>query len=357
MKRFSTLAPMSFLTALALASGQARAQRVLIHPLNATAGEYPEAVGLSHDGKTVYAGLIGSNTLVGFDAQSLNSVSSVSVPASTGIVSDNSGNLFTTTAPWFRNILVGGGADPHQQGVWRVTPSGTASVYGVLPFENTLPNALAVDTTGNVYATNLVGDQIYRVDASGKTTLWSQNALYAGKAPNDPTNATPGFPLGGNGAQLRGSNLYTDSTDYGRILITPIKPDGSAGTPRVYLQSDRLIGVDAFDIDDAGNVYGANLLTSELLKVTPQGVVTVLANASDGLSSPTGITLNSASDPTSIYFSNFSLGAFPFLTATGNPGIGRLDLGSSVPEPGVFATMTGTAFFAGSLLLRRRKIG
>ena len=84
--------------------------------------------------------------------------------------------------------------------------------------------------------------------------------------------------------------------------MTPINADGSAGTPRVYLQSDRLIGVDAFDLDAAGNVYGANLLTSEILKVTPQGDVPYWRARKTGLSSPTGITLDSASNPTAIYF-------------------------------------------------------
>ena len=300
--------------------------RVVLQPLDPAAGEYPEAVGLSPDGKTVYAGLIGANTLVGFDAQTLARKSSVAVPAATGIISDSGGNLFTTTAPWFRDRLVGGGARPQEQGIWRITPGGQAAVFGVLPFQNTLPNALAMDAGGNIYATNLIGDQIYRVDASGTATLWSQNALYAGKAPDDPTSPTPGFPLGGNGAQIRGNILYTNSTDFGRIVQTVINPDGTAGGVSVYLQSPRLVGVDAFDLDDAGNVYAANLLTSEILRVTPQGSVTVLASASNGLSSPTGIVLSSRSNPRSIFFSNFSLGAFPFLTLTGKPAIGRIDL-------------------------------
>lgn len=354
MQRFTKMAAACLMTALILSGGRGQGQSILIHPLSPAAGEFPEAVGLSSDGKTLYAGMIGANSLQGFDTKTLNRISAVSIPAPTGIVADKHGNIFTTTAPWFRNLLVGGGARPEDQGIWRVTPSGNAAVFGTLPFVNNLPNALAVDASGNIYATNLIGDQIYRVDASGKTTLWAQNSLYAGKAPTDPSSPTPGFPLGGNGMQLRGHNLFTDSTDYGRILETPINPDGTAGTPRVYLQSDSLIGVDAFDIDSAGNVYAANLLTSEIVKVTSQGHVTIIADATDGLSSPTGITLNSPDNPTAIYFSNFSLPAFPFLTATGNPGIGRISLTSPVPEPGVNALMISAAVFAGSRLLRRR---
>ncbi len=300
--------------------------RVKLKALSPSLGEFPEAVALSEDGTTLYAGLIGSNKLVSFDSATLETKSSVSVPAPTGIIPDGKQGVLTTTAPWFRNQLVGGGATATEQGVWQISQSGLATIVATLPFDNNLPNALAKDAVGNLYVTNLIGDQIFKVDTSGQSSLWAQNSLYAGSASNDPTTATPGFSIGGNGAKIVGSNLFTSCTDFGRIIQTPILSDGSAGSPTIYVESPLLVGVDAFDMDEAGNVYAANLLSNQLLRVSPAGQVEVLAQADDGLSSPTGIVLNSRKSPTRIYFCNFSLPAFPFLKSTGKPAVGMLTL-------------------------------
>ncbi len=352
MKRFTQMAFPALIGVLSLFAARSEGQSVLLHPLNPAAGEFPEAVGISRDGGTVYAGMVGSNRLQGFNSVTLDKVSDFSIPAPTGIVADAQGNVFCTTAPWFRNLLVGGGARPQDQGVWRVTSSGEASVFGVLPFENTLPNALAVDRAGNIYASNLIGNEIYRIDAGGHTSVWAQNALFAGNPSTDPASPSPGFSLGGNGMQLRGNRLFVDVTDYGRILEIPINPDGTAGSVNIYRQSARLVGIDGFDLDNEGNVYGANLLTSEILKVDPQGNVTVLASKADGISSPTGITLDSPEHPTSLYFSNFSLPAFPFLTETNHPAVGKITLSTAVPEPSSLVLALGLALSGGTLLYR-----
>ena len=279
MKRFITVAPAATMlrtTAVLLAllsAGGAIAQNVTVKQLNTNTGEYPEAVALSRDGKTLFASMFPGDRLEGFNTSDLSQSFNVALAAPTGIALDSNGDLLVATAPWFRNQVVGGPANPADQGVWRVTAAGNATKIATLPFANVLPNAIATDATGNIYVSNLLGNEIYQVTTNGNVSIWAQNALFAG----DPSNALrqarpPDFPIGVNGMQIRNSTMYVSVTDYGRILAIPINGDGSAGSVSTYIQSSDLVGIDGFDMDAAGNVYGGNTLFSKIQKATPQGM-------------------------------------------------------------------------------------
>ncbi|MBC8137191.1 MAG: hypothetical protein H8F28_15025 [Fibrella sp.] len=333
------------------------AQNITIQALNPAAGEFPEAVALSADGGTLYSGFFLSGVVQGFRTDTLARTTSVAVPAPLGIARDRNGDMLVATAPWFRDQLTGGSSGvPQDQGVWRVTAAGVANRVAVLPFVGVLPNALATDSVGNIYVADLLGDALYRVDTVGTVSVWAQSSLLAGDPSSDPSSPTAGFPLGGNGVQVRGSTLYVSNTDYGRILAIPINADGSAGAISTYLQSDRLIGLDGFDMDDFGTVYGANIITSELVRADPSGAIITLAGPNDGLSSTTGVAINSTSNPSSLYFSNFSI-PVPFLTSVNQPGVGRLSLSPTVvPEAHTLGlSLLGAAYLTGTVILRRRR--
>ncbi len=321
------------LATLSLTPAFTRAATIRIQPLNPAFGQLPEDVHLSPDKQTLYASFFPANELGVYDRRTLHQRATITVPAPTGITLDTNGDILVATAPWFRSVLLTGAPDPataSSQGVWRITPCGTATLIATLPFDNDLPNGIAVDRRGNIYVSNLIGDQIYRVDPAGSVTLWAENALFAGDPSTDPGSPSAGFPAGGNGIQIIGSNLFLSNTDAGSILRVPINPNGSAGSVSVYVRDRRLIGTDGFKIDASGFIYTASPLTSEIKRVSPRGAIETLATFADGLRASSGLDINSYEHPTRLFFCNFSP-PFSFLdpSVQGQPGLGLLLLAPS----------------------------
>lgn len=97
------------------------------------------------------------------------------------------------------------------------------------PFEGVLPNGLAARGNGDVFVSNLIRSEIYRVDASGSTSLWLEDDPLRGDPSIDRTAPFPEFDqIGGSGLQLIGSSLFASNTDLGRgALLRKKRPDAS----------------------------------------------------------------------------------------------------------------------------------
>lgn len=325
------------------------AGQVTIRHLDPLLGEFPEASVLSADGTVLYASHFAGGKISAYDAETLEERFSFSIGAATGMSIDQNGDLLVATAPWFLGVF-SGSVDPStapDQGVWRINSSGQATRVATLPFENNLPNGIAGGSNGATYVSNLLGDQIYRVNAFDQSEIWLQDSRLFGDPSTDPTSPSAGFPLGGNGLQVIGSSLFVSNTDAGQVLEVAINADGSAGEISVFAEHDRLVGIDGFQIDSLGNLYAANLLTDEILMLSATGDLSTLADYDDGLRAPAGLSLDSLTDPTRLYFNNFSA-PFPFLDAgsVGAPGVGYL----TVPTPGALTILAG-----GSCLMARRR--
>lgn len=87
------------------------------------------------------------------------------------------------------------------------------------------------------------------------------------------------------------------------VTALPIKPDGSAGRPRVFAQSLRRVP-DGCGLDADGNLYVTCYASHNVYKVTPNGKVSLFAEDPHGtmIASPTNVAFRDGY----VYFANLS---------------------------------------------------
>ncbi len=238
-----------------------------------------------------------------------------------GIAIDNSGNIFVSLGPPF---FVGGGygalyqispdgtetllveypegpaiagltvdseggvyfamPDPGQPnvGVYRVTDEGAERIPGT---ENmAVPNGLAFDDEGNLYATDSILGSIWRMapDGSSEAEPWISHELLAGCSEEDA--------VGANGIALWESGFYVANTGNGLLVYVPILEDGSAGEPEVIAgdpecnSGEELYAMDGIALDEEGNVYALLVLQHKFVVINPgDGTHELLLDEEDGL--------------------------------------------------------------------------
>jgi sugar lactone lactonase YvrE len=134
------------------------------------------------------------------------------------------------------------------------------------------PDDVAIDSSGNVYLTDLTYSGIWKISSDGsKVDLWSADALL-----NWPPKPYSGLPLGVNDLVIdkQGKNIYAVTDGNPLVLRIPIKDDGTAGDP-VPLPS----GFSAFDgieLDTKGNIYVSEILLNQIWVLSTDGSKRIL---------------------------------------------------------------------------------
>jgi sugar lactone lactonase YvrE len=109
--------------------------------------------------------------------------------------------------------------------------------------------------------------------------------------------------------------MYVSNTSTDEILTIPLKPDGTAGeiTVRYHLNAP-----DDFAIARNGDLYVAENVPNQLVRVTPGGTITTLATATDGLSNPSAALFGTLGrEHSRLYVTNSSyFGSNPSLQIT-----------------------------------------
>ncbi len=130
-----------------------------------------------------------------------------------------------------------------------------------------LPDDVEIDSKGNIYLSDLTYAGIWKISPDGKrVVMWSSHPLLN-------WSATPysGFPLGVNVLVMdkEEKNIYAATDGEPIILKIPIKPDGSAGEPKVISRGHSPF--DGIELDDRGNIYVSEILRNEIWVVSPDG--------------------------------------------------------------------------------------
>jgi sugar lactone lactonase YvrE len=208
-----------------------------------------------------------------------------------GIETDQHGNLFVAAVAPF---------DDTMHGIWKVEPDGTATLVAPLPlFFESMPNDIAVDNQGNVYASDPFAGRIWRLATDGSLSEWIVDDLlraYFGD-----------FEFGVNGLTYHGGALYGAITVDGRVVRIPIGSDGAAGTPTAVVEDLSLFGIDGIELDRRGNIYVTNNVSQTIQRIadgSPMIETIVENNGGAPLSSPASLAISR--NHQSIYVANLN---------------------------------------------------
>ncbi|MBL9113665.1 MAG: SUMF1/EgtB/PvdO family nonheme iron enzyme [Verrucomicrobiaceae bacterium] len=177
----------------------------------------------------------------------------------------------------------------------KISPAGVVTTLAAETLQGCV--SAAVDGAGNIYVAS--SDLIQKVTPAGVASIFAGNPLSPGSA--DGTGMAASFYSPEGVAVDTTGNVYV--ADYANHTIRKITPAGVvttlAGSAGQVGFTDgtgaaaRFSNPQGVAVDAAGNVYVADYSNNAVRKVTPAGVVTTLADASDNLgSSLTGITVD-----------------------------------------------------------------
>jgi sugar lactone lactonase YvrE len=206
--------------------------------------------------------------------------------------------------------------------VERFTPNGVGTDFGPTGF-NTQPEGLAFDPAGNLYVANFGN----HVNTIVKFTPGGVRTTFADEL--DGVNAPIGLAFDAQGrlyaANARGQTIerFDVATGVGTVLTStlPYAPTGlafdAAGNLYIATQANNVIqrltpagALSAFTtvstlpnslaglaIDGAGNLYVADANAHKIDKINlATGILSVFADAADGLDQPIGLAFDSAGD-------------------------------------------------------------
>lgn len=127
-----------------------------------------------------------------------------------------------------------------------------------------------------------------------------------------------------NGLKIYGNALYASNTEKMQLVKIPIL-DGQPGEPEIFLQP---VNLDDFAFDQDGNLYGTTHIYNSVVKITPTGQMTTIAQAEQGMTGSTALAFGqSEGDRTSIYVVTNGGMSFPPSTGLEPAKVVRLDVG------------------------------
>jgi sugar lactone lactonase YvrE len=301
-------------SALLLAAGAAQAA-VAVHPVvsfDPAAGEFPEGVAVDRQ-DNAYVSLTGPvNDVVRITPGGERSVIAhfdVGGFGPLGLAVGRHGHLFVAVASF----------DPTTRGVYEVRPDGSSERLSGTD-DILFPNGVALGPHGEVYATDSIVGGVWRIPRDGTAELWSSDPLMQGDG-----SFGLGFPIGANGVSLaRHHALVVSVTEASRLVRIPIGHDGAAGAPSVLAEDPQLYGSDGTAVDVFGRTYVAVNTQNVLLRLAPDGSITTLASATDGLDNPASLAFGtSRGDRRTLFATNFA--AF---SAAPDPGLVKAAVGA-----------------------------
>ncbi|MBD2169324.1 gluconolactonase [Calothrix membranacea FACHB-236] len=134
---------------------------------------------------------------------------------------------------------------------------------------------------------------IWLVDiAQGSSSIWLEHPMLAR---SNPENIIPAA----NGLKRFGNNLYVSNTERMLLLRIPITAANQPGEPEIFVQQTN---IDDFAFDVEGNLYGATHIYNSVVRISPDGSTTIIAQAEQGVIGSTAVAFGQQeTDSTAIY--------------------------------------------------------
>jgi sugar lactone lactonase YvrE len=215
-------------------------------------------------------------------------------PAPAGLAVDPQGNVYFALP----NLGQPGG------GVFRLTDDGAELIPGTESM--VVPNGLALDKGGDLFASDSVTGFIWRIPGGGTAPaeIWYQGEPTAG-CPED---------IGANGIAFWKGDLYVANTSKGTLVRIPVLPNGSPGEGEVIAgdpdcEAEGLFGMDGIAFDTHGNVYALLVMQNKVVRIDPSdGTTTTLLTEEDGLWNPASVAFGTGKgERKSIFITNYAV--------------------------------------------------
>ena len=228
-----------------------------------------------------------------------------------GLAVDARGNLYAAGGYSFKPYAA----------IWQIRRDGGTEL---LPGSKRMmfANALALDSQGNLYATDSIEGSIWRFPPGQRGRRWIRDSLLA-----------PDPAIGANGiAFVPPDNLYVANLDRALIARIQIRPDGRPSVPEIAAVGFELLGIDGLAADAQGTLYAA-IVVSKILGTAPL----VMVDPKTGKITPSTAPASAFDLPTSPYVGRGPLdhksvfvvnsGLFPEDRVEAAPGVVQVGVG------------------------------
>jgi hypothetical protein len=176
------------------------------------------------------------------------------------------------------SALISGWLKGKEPAVFTVDARGHSELLMRLPGAQ-FPNGVVRLAAGRYLVADSYRGAIWAIDSAKKSaTVWLEHESLTRADANNPTPAV-------NGIKVFGGALYASNTARHLLVRIPIV-NGAASSPQTLMQG---ISLDDFAFDEAGVLYGATHVYNSLVRVTPQGAVSVIADLAQGMAGSTAV--------------------------------------------------------------------
>jgi sugar lactone lactonase YvrE len=196
-----------------------------------------------------------------------------------------SGIAFTANS----NLVVTGSNSDSVPVVFQFAPDGTLETL------LTLPDAVFLNgitpLSGSLYLTaDSYRGAIWQIDVAKRLgSIWLEHPLLARSNPESIIPAA-------NGLKRFGNVLYVSNTEKMLLLRVPIGTAHQPGEPEIFVKQTN---IDDFAFDLEGNLYGATHIYNSVVRITPDGNTTIIA---EDVTGSTAVAFGQReSDRTAIY--------------------------------------------------------
>ncbi|MBE9201878.1 MULTISPECIES: gluconolactonase [unclassified Nodularia (in: cyanobacteria)] len=173
-----------------------------------------------------------------------------------------------------------------------ITADGTVETILKLPDAIFLNGITPLSSTQYLTADSYRG-AIWLIDtAQRRASIWLEHSLLARSSAENVIPAA-------NGLKRFGNFLYVSNTEKMLLLRIPLGIADAPGEPEIFVEQTN---IDDFAFDVEGNLYGATHIYNSVVKITPNGMTTIIAQAKQGVIGSTAVAFGqTAGDRTAIY--------------------------------------------------------